>query len=235
VTVALLTIFVFGGFLVSVAGLLLDDRPVFVGAGLLCLGSLLMVSLSYRFIIAYPGISLDVYWESTRYVYTAADHQMETDIVVRALRNGVDALTVKYWWSGMGTPTTEVASPGHSLDAPPEARGKAWNFFQVKFGRPLSAGETETVGLRQVLHDANTPSEPLFAKIVTEPIGQLRLEIHPPRTTQPRRVTGYEHAKAFILDPASARVLPFDEANWRISWDIRRPKLRHVYIVKWED
>lgn len=223
--------------LTALGALIYRNWTVFLTASLLAFGIVIVSVLAYRAFIESTSLRTDVYWKSAKYIYTISDNELDyeqiVEIEVQALRDGIESFTNKFWWTGTGEQHLNLLSPGHFLEMAPIPR-EAWRYYKVNFGRALQAGESETVAVQQKMKDTGKTHEPILSKVVTEPLGQLILEVHPPKTRLIKKVVQYEHASAFVLHPVSSKVIPFDRANWRIRWDIPNPKFGHTYTIRWE-
>jgi len=221
----------------AVIGFIQRNWSVFLTAGIFSLGIILGLVFAYRAFIASTSLRVDVYWKSAKYVYTISDDELDyeqiVEIEIQALRDGVESFVNKFWWTGTGEQDLRLLSIGHFLEMPPVPR-EAWRYYKVNFGRALNAGETETVIIQQTMKDTGRTHEPILSKVVTEPLGHLILEVHPPKTRPPSKVVLYEHATAFVLHPVSSKVVPFDRSKWCINWEIANPKFGHTYTIRWE-
>jgi hypothetical protein len=180
-------------------------------------------------------------WVDATYTYSIHPsdphrHCQTTDVVIRAIRDGVRTFTNVYRWSGSGEETPpKVTSYGHSLAGEIE-RSMAWRRYDVRLDPPLRRGEMTTISLVQNFHDTDERFELFLAKSVHEPTGRLTLRVKLPVRLIPER--------AWIVEQVSlgprARVLQRDVLSPKregdlaiLEWRIARPVLGRSYQLRW--
>lgn len=175
----------------------------------------------------------DLVWEDSHHILRFSDDPEvmigDTIINIRALRDGVDRVNLKFFWTGTGTSDLKLQSPGHYISGKP-VRREVFSYYDVCFGRRLKANEPEEIRIRQTFEDTGRTFEPVLSKTVTEPVEKLLLQVNfekPPAT-----ITRYIHASYFPVDEQYSERLPFT-GNVH-TWEIKRPKYGNKYTLRWE-
>jgi hypothetical protein len=174
------------------------------------------------------------------YVIDASDphhHSQVTDVVIKAIRDGVRTFSNQYRWSGSGDETVPtVTSSGHTLSGPVE-RSLAWRRYDVRLEPYLQKGETTTVSLLQQLYDTDERFELFLAKSVHDPTERLTLRVDLPIHLTPERAWCVTQVgagpRARLVDReviAPAR----DGSRAVLEWHVPRPAQGRSYQLRWD-
>jgi len=233
---AILGLIAAGGIIAAVIGFVTQRWTIFATGGLVASGILVAIWVLYRNILEATSLRADLYWKKAKYSFQIFEDnvsmQQVAEITVQALRDGIDRLQNKYYWTGRGEMRLEILSKGHHLLGKPVLK-EAWHYYDVSLGRSLRAGETETVVIRQTMRDTAGTFEPILTKTVTEPLEHLTLEVIPSRTSPPDKVIRFEHASYFPTHPVRSEAMPWHKEEEKIVWEIDSPKLHHTYGIRW--
>lgn len=181
-------------------------------------------------------------WVKATYTYVVdADdphvHRQKTDVVIRAIRDGVRTFSNQYRWSGSGDePEPTVMSTGHTLAGPIE-RLQAWRRYDVRLEPFLRKGDTATVELLQQLRDSDEQFELFLAKTVYEPMERLHLRVElPARLTPDMAWCEIQVGGAGPQAPLVDRHLVSPSLRngvAHLDWEVQRPTLGRSYRLRW--
>jgi hypothetical protein len=212
-----------------------------IGACIGLLGALLIVLARRRrktLTSGYRIISREVH-------YSFADddphkHQTRRIWLIKAVYAEVHLFYSDYRWTGSGSRTVTVESPGHFALGPPLFVG---NFYRqyIAFGQPLMRGQETTVIVCEDLYDEAGTFEPFLFMNVWEPLKELTLRVTfsgnymPPgevRGTVMRNRNGRWESKR-------TEKLLVDNDTHSVTWALPNPQLRnhpksrHQYRITW--
>ena len=224
---------------------LANDQPGVVLVGLAFAGGVLFGAACMHAIETRRSSSVESQlgyrWTDATYTYVIdpADphrHCQKTDVVIKAIRDGVRTFSNQYRWSGSGEESDpKVTSIGHALAGEIE-RSMAWRRYDVRLDPHLRRGETTTVSLVQHLYDADERFELFLAKTVHEPTERLTLRVELPVRLTPERAWSVEQVSA----GPRARILGRDEISPLregdlavLEWRITRPVQGRSYQLRW--
>jgi hypothetical protein len=154
-------------------------------------------------------------------------------IRLRSLRDGLDMFIDKIAWTGGDAGLPECASDHDCTVRPMPTAQALWDYFQVRFGRPLRRGEEVELNLRWPDITNWSNAKPFASTTTHEPIHHIRFDIRIPSAARHG-----DHASLEVLRaPDSANPLmreqrTFDE-DGHLVWDIAQPEQDRHYRVTW--
>jgi hypothetical protein len=182
----------------------------------------------------------------TRHAYSISNEDLREHAIARwfeieAIRSNVFNFRFHYQWSGHGQERRPVViSPGHSLLWGPVKMG-SWSYCQVRFDRPLSAGERAIIKVEQELYDTDCEFRPfLSANVGHEGTEWLELEIMLPAQRLPSSI----HFKAFDRIGGDANLVPGlsstgsyttdkESGTASILWRPKNLRMNYRYVIEW--
>jgi hypothetical protein len=230
----------------AAAGLawLLSHTAVAAGLAGLATGSaitLLVGALEYRRASwdSSPWVLLGYRWVSATFHLTFDPldpdrHWQRSEILIEALRNGVDRFENRYSTTATGPGADPgpqlVKSPGQTLLGP--IRQSTWNYYEVWLGRQLRAGERAKIVVVQQFTDRAHTFLPHLSKTIAEPIGLLTLKV----SFAPNRMPLEVRAATQRGNPgprADAPILELDDQG-QVTRVEHRPRIGYEYLIEWD-
>lgn len=177
-----------------------------------------------------------IVWESFYEIHEddSQHHTFTIKVEIEAIEPGVHLFEDTFQWSGRGKEETpKILRPGQLLMHPVIPRS-GWNYYYIHLGRDLDIGDRAEIELVQELYDYEHRFQPFLAKIISQPLDQLILQVKLPIKNLPPSInfTQYDGVgpASKIVDREPGHI---DIQTGVISWKILRPVLRHRYEITW--
>jgi hypothetical protein len=149
---------------------------------------------------------------------------------IRALKDNLDRYIDRYNWTGKGTVAPKSLRKSEKYFE--TERRSTWQYYEMKFEKPLKKGEELDVGVIWELDDLENKSVPFISATLEEPTQSLSLKVKFPNDSVVDHVI--KETSPFI-----GAKMPFSSIREEISeneyeWIIPNPKLLFHYELRWE-
>ena len=221
--------------LISFVGILVQFRwylAIIFATGSAWLFLILYQKLS-RFHPTFPRLDFDFHILEKEISYEYKDKSRmvyRKRVLVKALRNSLDAYYDKYQWTGSGNVKISSAIKEHQFRE--TIRKNVWQFYEIRFQKTLSKKETMETELIWELEDTAMKAVPFFSATIEEPTDFLKLNLSLPAELGVKELTCEISSGIGAKKPFSSKTIQLDR-NGKATWEIRKPKLLYHYEMKW--
>jgi len=199
--------------------------------------SLLLTAIIYeklnRFRPAFPRLQVDFLILEKYVEYRYQDRANMTYVKrlrLKALRRGIDTYRDKYRWTSDGPMT--ITSSHKDQQFLEIHKRNVWQYYEIRFQKPLAKGEVVETELKWELHDPEHKAVPFFSADIEEPTNRLimHLSLDPSLGV----TSAIQETSPSIGAPKSLRSDSVSlNSHGELTWVIPNPSLLYHYEMRW--
>jgi len=186
-----------------------------------------------RFHPTFPRLNFDfrILEKEIYYEYKNKTHMVyRKRILVKALKNGLDAYRDKYQWTGSGN--VKISSTIKEQQFRETIKKNVWQFYEIRFQKTLAKNETIETEIVWDLEDKAIKAVPFFSATIEEPTDFLKLNLSLAPKLKVKEATREISSGIGAQKPFISKTIPLDR-NGKATWEIKKPNLLYHYEIKW--
>ncbi len=152
-------------------------------------------------------------------------------MTLKALRDNLESYQGEYAWTGDKEYTVENKIHGHVFEKTDKT--SVYQCYKIIFDRSLKKDEEIKIEVDWTLTDKENKMSPLVGSIISEPTDKLVLEVcFSKEDGRNKKVFNeiFSHAGAnYVLETNLMHI----DSGGKVRWEIPKPKLLHVYRLRW--
>lgn len=181
-----------------------------------------------------PGLKI-LTVEETFVVLGNNRYDSKRNVLLRAIRDGVDAYIDKLIWTGSGTMNLEVESPRGATGVLDRERLGTYEVTRIVFDRPLRRGERATVRFTLHLWDEQGTCQPFLSVRPNDPIHEhlimrVRFE-EKPAVSNRKQILLSDVSEIPVYENGSSS----KKGSREVYWKVRKPRPTFRYRITWNE